>query len=68
MRLNMKFIKELKEDLLKMDSQTAIDYKKNEVINIDDNEVLSYNYKTYKTSKDFFMGKEEIDVGFRVLE
>ena len=29
MRLSMQFIKELKEDLLKMDSQTAIDYKKN---------------------------------------
>ena len=29
MRLSMQFIKELKEDLLKMESQTAIDYKKN---------------------------------------
>ena len=46
----------------------SINYKKDEVINIDDNEVLAYNYKTYKISKNFFMGKEEIDVGFKCHE
>ena len=43
----------------------SIDYDKDELLLVDDNEVLNYNYKTYLSSNEFFMGKEEIDVGFK---
>ena len=42
----------------------STEYEKNEIIEIDDNEVLFHNNSTLKHAHDFFMGKEQVDVDY----
>lgn len=42
----------------------SIEYQRNELVEIEDNEVLAYNLITLKHTHNFFMGKEKADVDF----
>lgn len=43
----------------------SIDYQNDEVVDIDDNEVLTLNNNTLKHAHKFFMGKEKVDVNYK---